>query len=345
MTPFFSVIVPVYKAEPYLRQCVDSILGQTLGDFELILVDDGSPDGCGAICDGYAAGDGRVRVVHQSNAGPSPARRNGLAAARGDYICFADADDWVVPRWLETVKGHIDQNGRPDMVLYDFFQVDGDEGIPDLFAPEGYYDKARLEAEIYPWMLCDTRRLPNDPRRQDFGCRQMFPGYLWSKAFRRELIAGHFVSDDRITVFEDMAMVYECAYFSRAVYISHEKLYAYRYLPQSNLRRYRPGYLAEINAFYDYVSARLGRLGRQYAVQINAFCTRRLVNCAAGELEERERFSAAARAFAAAVRQTRLDRKLSLRGLDPPLTLFLLLVKLRLCLPAALLVRLRMKSG
>lgn len=77
---YFSIIVPVYKAEKWLDRCVESILGQTFGDFELILVDDGSPDRCGALCDAYAARDGRVRAVHRPNGGPAAARNTGLAA-------------------------------------------------------------------------------------------------------------------------------------------------------------------------------------------------------------------------------------------------------------------------
>ena len=93
--PEVSVIVPVYKAEPFLRRCVDSILAQTFTDFELILVDDGSPDNCGAICDEYAAIDGRVRVIHQENGGVSRARNAGLDAAVGKYIYFCDGDDYI----------------------------------------------------------------------------------------------------------------------------------------------------------------------------------------------------------------------------------------------------------
>ena len=88
--PEVSVIVPVYKVEAYLRRCVDSILAQTFTDFELILVDDGSPDNCGAICDEYAEKDNRVRVIHKENGGVSSARNAGLDAAAGNYICFVE---------------------------------------------------------------------------------------------------------------------------------------------------------------------------------------------------------------------------------------------------------------
>lgn len=100
-----SVIVPVYKVEPYLRRCVDSILAQTFTDIEVILVDDGSPDGCPAICDEYARQDGRVKVIHQQNGGLSAARNAGLdwifANSNSQWISFVDSDDWVHPRFLE----------------------------------------------------------------------------------------------------------------------------------------------------------------------------------------------------------------------------------------------------
>lgn len=105
--PIISVIVPVYKVEPYIRQCVDSILAQTFTDFELILVDDGSPDNCGAICDEYAAQDCRVRVIHQENGGLSAARNAGIdwAISKNDstWIAFVDSDDYVFDKYLERL--------------------------------------------------------------------------------------------------------------------------------------------------------------------------------------------------------------------------------------------------
>ena len=105
--PTISVIVPVYKVEKYIHRCVDSILGQTYEDFELILVDDGSPDNCGAICDEYAAKDSRVVVIHQENGGLSAARNAGIdwAFANSDsqWLTFIDSDDWVHPEYLQRL--------------------------------------------------------------------------------------------------------------------------------------------------------------------------------------------------------------------------------------------------
>ena len=101
--PELSIIVPVYKVEPYLRRCLDSILAQTFRDFELILIDDGSPDNCGAICDEYAAKDSRIIVIHQKNQGVSAARNAGLDIAKGTYLGFVDSDDWIEPEMYETM--------------------------------------------------------------------------------------------------------------------------------------------------------------------------------------------------------------------------------------------------
>lgn len=99
--PEISIIVPVYQVEKYLNECIDSILAQTFTDFELILVDDGSPDNCPALCDAAAKRDSRVRVIHKQNGGVSTARNAGLDAAQGNWIAFVDSDDTVEPEYLE----------------------------------------------------------------------------------------------------------------------------------------------------------------------------------------------------------------------------------------------------
>ena len=119
-TPKVSVIVPVYKAEAYLHRCVDSLLAQTFADFEVILVDDGSPDGSGAICDEYARKDDRVKVVHQKNSGVSMARQKGLDNAQGEYVIHADPDDWVEPDMLQELYAKAKEENA-DMVICDFY--------------------------------------------------------------------------------------------------------------------------------------------------------------------------------------------------------------------------------
>lgn len=118
--PKISVIVPVYKAEPYLHRCVDSLLAQTFQDFEVLLVDDGSPDRSGEICDEYAQKDSRVRVFHKENGGVSSARQYGMDHAQGEYTIHADPDDWVEPTMLEELYQKAKEEDA-DMVICDFY--------------------------------------------------------------------------------------------------------------------------------------------------------------------------------------------------------------------------------
>ena len=121
--PLLSIIVPVYKVENYLPKCIDSILAQTFTDFELILVDDGSPDDCPALCDAAAEKDARVRVIHQKNGGLSAARNAGLDAARGAWIGFVDSDDYIEPEMYEVLYQAVQSTGA-DLALCDYAEVD-----------------------------------------------------------------------------------------------------------------------------------------------------------------------------------------------------------------------------
>ena len=118
-----SVIVPVYKVEPYLRQCVDSILNQIYQDIEVLLIDDGSPDGCGEICDEYARKDNRVRVFHTENRGLSATRNLGLREANGEYIGFVDSDDWIEPDMYELLLRRIQETGADISVCGGWYEA------------------------------------------------------------------------------------------------------------------------------------------------------------------------------------------------------------------------------
>lgn len=120
--PKLSVIVPVYNVEQYIHKCVDSILSQTYADFELILVNDCSPDNCGKICDEYASKDNRVKVIHKQNGGVSEARNIGLDAVTGEYISFIDPDDWIDKDMYEQTLGYMANNDL-DIVCFDVEEV------------------------------------------------------------------------------------------------------------------------------------------------------------------------------------------------------------------------------
>lgn len=185
--PLISVIIPVYNAAPYLRRCVDSLLSQTFHDFELILVDDGSKDGSGEMCEEYVNEDTekgvRVVAIHQSNAGVSTTRNRGMEAAKGQYISFVDADDWVEPCFLQAFAEEVEKHPNVDCVVQGFYNHEG-QGIA---WPEAYYSTAEE--------LCS--------HLFELEQRQLI-GYVWNKLFRLALIQQHHLCfDANIPIGED----------------------------------------------------------------------------------------------------------------------------------------------
>lgn len=151
--PQISVIVPIYKAEEFIERCVNSILNQTYKDMELILVDDGSPDLCPAICDKYARNDSRVRVIHKENGGVSTARNAGLDIARGEYISFVDSDDYLEPYMYEKML-YKALSYECDVVMCDCVKDYADRSeIYSHNIRDGFYNREQLEEEYYPHLL------------------------------------------------------------------------------------------------------------------------------------------------------------------------------------------------
>lgn len=147
--PELSIIVPVYKVEKYLPKCIDSILAQTFRDFELILIDDGSPDNCGLICDTYAAQYPRIKVIHQDNQGVSAARNAALDIATGTYLGFVDGDDWIAPEMYETMIAASKQ-WQADIVACGSNHYD-EHGtyLRSILTDEGLYDKEQMLTMLY----------------------------------------------------------------------------------------------------------------------------------------------------------------------------------------------------
>ena len=163
--PSISVIVPIYKAESYIHRCIDSILNQTFSDFELILVNDGSPDKSGDICNEYAQKDKRVKVFHQSNHGIGYTREFALQQAKGEYIQFVDSDDWIDSTMLQIMFEKASTENC-DVVNCGFIEVLPNESKKHIF---NYTNK-----EIF---------------LQDIIANQW--GVLWKLLFKRDLITSH----------------------------------------------------------------------------------------------------------------------------------------------------------
>lgn len=173
--PKVSVIVPIYKVEPFLRCCVDSVLSQTFSDFELILVDDGSPDTCGVICDEYAAKDSRVYVIHQKNGGLSAARNAGIdwAFAHSDstWLTFVDSDDWIHPQMLEALHNAARKDGT-SVAVCGYQETSGEDPVvlsdqlsSSLWTPDDFYVQHNCNAtlawgKLYEKRCFETLRYP-----------------------------------------------------------------------------------------------------------------------------------------------------------------------------------------
>ena len=169
-----SVIVPVYKVELYLRDCIDSILGQTYRNLQLILVDDGSPDNCGAICDEYALRDNRVLVLHKENGGVSSARNVGLDHADGTYITFCDSDDGYERDWIAQMVDAMEAY-HPDVVVggFTYMAEDGTLGSPYPHETGQW----RTESEMEKIKYCFTMAM-----------QQCHGGEIWDRLFRRDIV-------------------------------------------------------------------------------------------------------------------------------------------------------------
>lgn len=227
---YFSVIVPIYNVEPYLRICVDSILAQIFRDFELILVDDGSTDGSPALCDAYAKQDSRVRVIHQSNAGVVAARNTGLRIARGGYVLFVDGDDWVSPQYLQRGQALIEKT-RAELLLFSCHRVyeSPDRSSETVFEPacEGLYDRETARSTFFPSLLMDPHM-----RHLSYSCS--------GKLFRRELAEqGLFSVDPRISLGEDLLSVLPAFLKARSIYVSQEVMCFFRIRNQSASHGFR----------------------------------------------------------------------------------------------------------
>lgn len=213
-----SVIVPVYNAVKYLPQCIESLINQTFSDIEVILVDDGSTDGSFDVCERYSRQDARITVLHKSNGGPVSARKAGLQAAHGQYISFADGDDWMEPDMLERMYQRL-IGEHVDVVMCGRYEDTEDQRRKVFHGiPEGRYGKRELLQFVYPKMIAGT----------DFFEWGIFPG-VWDKLFRRTCIEPFQNEvDDRITMGDDAACTYPCLLNADSIYVMQECFYHYR---------------------------------------------------------------------------------------------------------------------
>ena len=213
-----TVIVPVYNSEKYLAQCIDSILLQTFSDFQLILVNDGSNDSSGDICDEFAKKDERILVIHKKNGGQNSAIRAGFKKAEGEYIFFVDSDDWVEPNAISVLYEAI-KNNSADLSAANAFRNSKTELPFKLHhCEEGIYDREKIEKRVYPNLLCRIN--------------QNFVSVLPSrcgKLFRKNLISKIIeYCDEDIRIGEDKLLTYPYIMICNKIVFLNEQINHYR---------------------------------------------------------------------------------------------------------------------
>ncbi len=216
-TPEISVIVPIFKIEHYLPKCIDSLLKQSFLNFELLLVDDGSPDNCPKICDDYAILDSRVRVIHKKNGGLLSARKAGLQEAKGKYISFVDGDDWVDKYYLDILYKMMEANASDLVVTGHFREFDGKI-------------ETKTPKTTGDYLLRDIRSsiLPNAIYNGRF-CEHGISTYVWNKLFKRTLLTKVLYDvPNEIIMGEDAAITYAYLAIAERITVSRIPLYYYR---------------------------------------------------------------------------------------------------------------------
>lgn len=232
-----SIIIPVYNGGNYLRPCFDSIIHQTYQDWELLLVDDGSTDDSGRICDEYAAIDQRIQVMHKKNGGQAAARNDGLAMARGTYVSFVDCDDWIEPDMYATMLATMN-NEQAEVIICGYME-DYNDGSSKLVNADGF--QATYDAQEAVKLLLTGK----------------IGSYLWSMLFKREVVQ-ELMPD--LNPYEDHATIFKWMLHAQRVVVLHHAFYHYRQLSSSSLHSYNPKngnhFFQAIKERYHYIADR-----------------------------------------------------------------------------------------
>ena len=239
-----SVIVPVYKAEDYLARCVDSLVGQTYKNIEIILVDDGSPDGCPALCDAYAQKDGRIVAVHKQNGGLVSAWQAGVRASSGDYLAFVDSDDWVETDMLKEMAAYLSEGeeDHKEIICCNFVINRPDRETKHYHGLEpGIYEGERLQGAIKDDLLGNENRRISMSR-----CMKLFSRSLIEENMQ--------YSNPRITMAEDVNITLPALLDCKRVVIMKQALYYhYFYNEASMVHKYDARLYEGIKTLYETI--------------------------------------------------------------------------------------------
>lgn len=239
--PLISVIVPVYNMEKYLQECVDSILGQSYENIEILLVNDGSTDHSPVICEDYKRADHRIQVLHKKNGGLMSAWIYGVKASKGEYLCFVDSDDWISPQMIENLAKEI--RGDCKEVICSNYVIEKTEKKESIRVTQGLmpgtYERKEIEEKIIPGLLGNEIRSIHSSR-----CM---------KLISKELILDNIkYTDDKITMGEDLNIIYPVLLDAqRIVCVEEGYYYHYRYVNSSMVHKYNPVLNEKIELLYE----------------------------------------------------------------------------------------------
>lgn len=245
-----SVIVPVYNKCDYLEQCIDSILLQTYQNIELLLIDDGSDDGSGEICDRYADDDERVRVFHRQNGGPTAAVLTGMREAQGMYYMFIDSDDYVSKEMLQKMAAHV--TGQKGEIICCNHVLEKQRETVSVIQPlkPGIYEGAKLQKEVKEQLLGNESRIIPLSRCMKLCERSVFEG-------------NEEYYDTKLHMGDDVNLIYPALLNSKRIVIMEQAyFYHYRYVEDSIVHQYYPGMADDVAAWYQV----MGRIVQEKAV-------------------------------------------------------------------------------
>lgn len=235
-----SIIIPIYKCENYLSQCIESVLKQSFSDFELILVDDGSPDGCGIICDSFAEKDNRIFVIHKENEGSVLARKAGFEVSKGEYVSFLDSDDWIEEDFYKLI---FEKNNNVEMFCCGFTsEYENNFSKKEINSiNSGYYSGEKLKIVLCKSLFDGV-----------FFQNGIFPA-LWCKVIKRELVESVIFSvNPLIKMGDDAAITYPILANVKTIYIDNDNvMYHYRRQKNSLSTSYDCKYFYRLELLYN----------------------------------------------------------------------------------------------
>lgn len=272
--PELSVIIPVYNTEKYLENCIESILNQTYNNYEIILVNDGSSDGSSRICDAYAEKYDCISVIHKENGGPVHTRQTGFRASKGKYISYIDSDDHAEPQMYQYMMDKIKKYSADIAVCG--IMVDTHKKSTPLcnLVEDGFYNKERLEKELYPQML--------------FNVKGGMPGIapsLCNKIIKREVLEKHLLNaDTRVLYGEDALCSYPSMLDAQSIFVNNIPFYHYRQTGASIISGYDEELLNKFLILIDFLKKSFEEHNFNGSVQLNCYAARHTLECIRKEL-------------------------------------------------------------